>query len=524
MDLVNLAEKLSNSHSNLLEYYKEGKKHIVPFKEVYHDVIKVANFLKSKDVAPRSRVIILGKNSYDWVVIDLACIISGIITIPLEVGKTYDLEELFDYFESDLLLTNLPEIAELGHEKVLPFHEVIHLSNQQNLANDEFVPYQYQPEDVFTFIFTSGTLGKSKFIEVKKKSFDHLISESQGLFNFRNEDRFLVFLPLPIYLERVYVYSAILLDFSVIITPLELVFHSIQNDKPSIIIGVPYFFETFRNKFLEKIKSKVLYSVVFKSYLLLKSLGIGFLFGHKFAPFVKAWGGNIRYLLTGSAPITKGTLLFYEKMGITLYEGYGMSEIGGMITLNSPDIVKLGSVGKPFPGKDVIISDIGEILVKSDKMANQHYYKMPKEESDKTYIEPNCVATGDIGYFDQDGFLFINGRIKDLIVLSSGKKIHPGGLEELLIETGLVANALVYGDNKPNLVAVVVPKTPDITQEEIRVALKKINEKLSVDERILNIYFYDQPFTIQNKMLTNSLKLNRKSVVEQLQNEIEGLY
>ncbi len=524
MDLSNLAEKLRDSGDNLLEYYKEGKKHIVPFKEVYQDVIKVANFFKSKQVLAHSRVIILGKNSYDWIVIDLACIISGIITIPLEVGKTYELEELFEQFESDLLVTNIPEIIKLGHEKVMSFDDVINLSNQSDLPHVEFVPYQYQPESVFTFIFTSGTQGKSKFIEVKKKSFDHLISESQGLYNFRIDDRFLVFLPLPIYLERVYIYSAILLGFSVIVTPLELVFHSIQNDKPSIIIGVPYFFETFRNKFLEKIKSKVLYSVVFRSYLIIRSLGLGFLFGNKFGPFVKAWGGNIRYLLTGSAPITKGTLLFYEKMGITLYEGYGMSEVGGMIALNSPGKVKLGSVGKPFPGKQVMISEIGEILVKGDKMANDHYYNIPKEESDKTYIESDCVATGDIGYFDEDGFLFINGRIKDIIVLSSGKKIHPGLLEESLIETGLIANALVYGDNKPNLVAVVVPKTPDVTQEEIRAALKKINEKLSPDERILNLYFYDQPFTVQNKMLTNSLKLNRKNVIQQLQNEIEELY
>ena len=521
MDLINLAEKLRDSGDNLLEYYKEGKKEIVPFKEVYHDVIKVCNFFKSKGVLARSRVIILGKNSYDWIVIDLACILSGIITIPLEIGKTYELEELFEEFESDLLLTNLSEINELGHENVMAFDEVINLSN---LITDDFVPYQYQPDEVFTFIFTSGTQGKSKFIEVKKKSFDYLISESQGLYNFTINDRFLVFLPLSIYLERVYVYSAILLGFSVIVTPLELVFHSIQNDKPSIIIGVPYFFETFRNKFLERIKSKILYSIVLQCYLILKSMGFGLLFGHKFAPFVKAWGGNIRYLITGSAPITKATLLFYKKMGIILYEGYGMSEIGGMIALNSPGKVKLGSVGKPFPGKEVVISEIGEILVRSDKMANDHYYKIPKEESDKTYIEPNCVATGDIGYFDKDGFLFINGRIKDIIVLSSGKKIHPGGLEELLIETGLIANALVYGDNKPNLVAIIVPKTSDVTQDEIRVALKKVNETLASDERILNVFFYDQHFTIQNKMLTNSLKLNRRSIVQQLQNEIEELY
>ncbi len=526
MNLNCLETKLRGSTNNQIEYYEAGKKKIKKHCEVYEDVCRVRAFLLKHNIGKGKRVAILGKNCYEWVLIDLACVLTGVITVPLETGVTYDLKDLVNEFEFAAVFTNLDQYISLLSDGVISFNKVIEDSNKYDSSEvvDVFTMPDFELEDVFTLIFTSGTSGKPKCIEVKKKSFDHLISVTQELFEFKPNDRFLVFLPLSIYLERCYIYSSILLGFNVILTPLEYIFHSIQNDKPSIIIGVPYFFENVRAKFLEKIRSNFFYLFIYETYNFLCFIGLTFLFRKRFSPFIKAWGGNIRYLLTGSAPIAKSTLLFYKKMGLTIYEGFGMSEIGGMLTLNSPGHVKLGSVGKAFPGKEVMIDADGQILVKSDLNANNKYFKSTKLENDTTYINENTVATGDIGYIDSEGYVYINGRIKDIIITSLGKKIHPTQIEQLIMDSGLFKNCLVYGENKPFLIAILVTKNAESTNLEIKECLKKVNSELPSDERILDFIVNDEPFTVENGLLTTSLKLNRQNVVKKIRKEIDELY
>ncbi len=526
MNLNELENKLRTSAENRIEYYDNGKKWVKKFSEVYIDVLKARSFLKANGFVRGQRVAIIGKNAYEWILVDIACLLTGIVTVPMETtGKFFDPENGFEAFGIDALFTNLPQYISANHPRIFSFDQVLDPADQRTGADQSFTPAVcYAPDDIFTIIFTSGTSGRSKAIEVRKKSFDHLISGTQSLYNFGAGDRFLVFLPLSIYLERCYVYSAILLGFDVILTPFEYIFHAIQNDKPTIIIGVPFFFENFQEKFNEKINSKFIYKTVFGAYNFLVSIGLGFVFKNRFSPFLKAWGGHARYLLTGSAPIKKDTLLFYKKMGITLYEGYGMSEIGGMITLNSPGQVKLGSVGKVFPGKEVFTDDEGQIIVRCDLHANNCYFRAQAGQNEEVYIDTNSVATGDIGYIDKDGFVFINGRKKDIIVTSLGKKNHPVYIEEILSRSGLFANVIVFGNDKPFLVAMLVPKRPSITANEVKEAVNNANLLLSPDEKILRYFTADTPFSIENEMLTTSLKVNRKKIESIYYNDIEKLY
>lgn len=524
INLNDLYTRLKESKDNQVEYYLNGKKLIKKFSEVYVDVAKVAAWLASKNIGKGDRVGILGKNSYEWIIIDLACVLKGIITIPFDPNREYDVKELEADFDLVLFFTNLPAYTKTPWGGVISFEDCIREADSFGEVAEAFIPVAYTDTDIFTVVSTSGTVGRSKYIEIKKGSFDNLVTETHQLYQFTSRERFLVFLPLNIYLERCYVYSAILLEFSIILTPLEFVFHSIQHDRPSVIIGIPYFFETFHTKFLQRINEKALYKALYKGYLWLHKVGLGSLTGNRFAPFIKAWGGNIRYLLTGSAPIRKDTLEFYQKMGITIYEGYGLSEIGGMITLNSPGNMRIGSVGKPFPGKEVYIDHAGQVIVKSPYNANTRYFLSTQEENDRTYLPDGEVATGDMGYFDKEGFLYLNGRIKDLIVSSSGKKVHPTSIEERIIKTGLFANCIVYGDNKPFLVSVVVPKDRSVAYEEILQEFRKINATLSADERIVRFVVHPESFTIDNGLLTTSLKLNRKKIIEKFANQINELY
>ncbi|GAA0893811.1 AMP-dependent synthetase/ligase [Fulvivirga kasyanovii] len=521
MNLNNLLNKIKSSEENRLEYYEGGTKRIKRFKEVYVDVVKVVNLFTDFGLQRGERIGILGTNSYEWIIIDLACVIKGLVTIPFETTKKNDVAQLISEFNLSYFFTNIKEhYRKHDNGKVLTFSYIIEQANDSRPIDSE----PYDDNDVFTIVSTSGTSGKSKFVEVRKLSFDHLGTKTNELFNFEKEDRFLVFLPLSIYLERCYIYSAILLGFNVILTPFEYIFYSIQNDRPSVIIGIPYFFENFQRVFLEKVNERWLNKAVFRSYLFLKRINLGFLFKNKFAPFIKAWGGNIRFLLTGAAPIRKDTLHFFNDLGITLYEGYGLTEIGGMVALNAPGRVKVGSVGKPFPDKDVFTDEDGQIIVKSNFLANSKYLISTEEENTKTYLPDGSVATGDLGYFDDDGYLFVHGRLKDLIVTSTGKKVHPTYIEEVLINSGFFKNCLVYGEKRPYLVAILIPKDNSLEKGELKKIINEINERLSDEQKIIDFLPIDETFTIENKMLTNTLKINRPKILEKYKEEIENLY
>ncbi len=519
MDLNNLLSKLKHAHHNQIEYYERGVKKARKFTQVYTDTCKAVALLSGLGLRKGDRVGIQATNCYEWIVVDLACLVQGVVTIPLETTKRYD--GVLNGFGLQYVFTNLEKVGDTGYEgKVLSFAEITR--RMADSPEAEMAPYG--EEDVFTVISTSGTSSKSKFIEVKKRSFDHLVTRTNELFGFVPSDRFMVFLPLSIYLERCYVYAAVLTGFDILLTPLEYIFHSIQHDKPTVIIGIPYFFESFHDKFLEKVNGKAAGRVALRLYGFLRKKGLGFLFGHRFPPFVTAWGGNIRYLLTGAARIRQDTLQFYQDMGITLYEGYGLSEIGGMVALNAPGRVKLGSVGKPFPGKEIIIDPKGQILVESKYLANDRYLVATPQENEKTYLAPGLVATGDLGYLDDEGFLFINGRMKDLIITSNGKKIHPTQVEEVVINSGLFSNCAVYGDNKPHLVALVVPKNKNATREELRTKVNELNGQLAGEQKIVNFFLLKETFSVENKMLTNTLKMNRAYIYKKYEHEIENLY
>jgi long-chain acyl-CoA synthetase len=527
MDLNYLFEKLRRSESQL-EYYDSNKKSVKKFREVFADVITVAAYLSWIHVNKGKRVGIMGKNSYEWIVIDLACVISGVITIPFDISKKHDVNDTIETYNLSLLLHHLPD-EDLGYyddDRVCSFNRFVKEAFESIASHkNNILPVSYDSNDVFTVISTSGSSGNSKYIEVRKKSFDHLISGTQNLFQFKNDDRFLVFLPLNIYLERCYIYAAILLDFHVILTPLEYLFHSIQHDKPSVIIGIPYFFENFHNVFLQRISERMSYKIILRSYLGLKKIGLAFLFNNRFKPFIKAWGGNIRYLLTGAAPIQQSTLKFYQDMGITLYEGYGMSEIGGMITLNSPGNVRLGSVGKPFPGKEVVTDEEGQILVKSEFNANTSYLKSTPLENERTYLGNYTVATGDLGYLDKDGFLYINGRKKDLIILSTGKKIHPTYIEEQVMDSGFFKHCIVYGDSRPYLVALLIPKSKSASDFKwVKSEIDRVNMSLTAEERIGNFYTTHDEFTVDNSLLTSTLKINRQNVIRRYEDQFINMY
>ncbi|MFT7032448.1 MAG: long-chain acyl-CoA synthetase [Cyclobacteriaceae bacterium] len=519
MDLNNLFVNLKKSENKII-FYDKGVKKNKKFSELYFDVSHAVSYLKRLNLNQGDRVGILGRNSYSWVVVDLACICSGYVTVPLESNFTDDLTKKIEEYDLNFVFTDNKSLCD--NDKIISFTEV---SGYKAPDSKPLDPVYFNDSDVFTFNFTSGTSGLPKAIETKKNSFDHLVRESQNIFQFKYDDRFLVFLPLNVYLERCYIYSAILIGYDIILINPEHVFSALQKEAPTVIIGVPYFFENAQRLFLSKVKSHFLLNSLFKFYNFLRKAGLGILVNNKFPIFTKLWGGNIRFLLCGSAPIKRSVLDFYDEMGMKIYEGYGMNEIGGMLTLNSPGNLKYGSVGKPFPGKEISFDEQGQIYVESLYHANNKYFSTGNDDRKcSTYIGQNRIATGDIGHIDDDGFIYITGRVKDLIVLSSGLKVHPAPIEDKIQNLDGIIDCCVYGDEKPYLTAVIVSGGEHNKTEQFNIEIAKLNERVPNEQRISNFFIGKETFSAENKMLTSAFKKNRKGIFKYYKEEFEKLY
>jgi long-chain acyl-CoA synthetase len=263
-----------------------------------------------------------------------------------------------------------------------------------------------------------------------------------------------------------------------------------------------------------------------------------------FAKVRARFGGKLKYAFSGGAAISQDVAEFIDGLGITVYEGYGLTETSPITTANWPHNRKIGSVGKPIPGVKVKIADDGEILVYGANVMQGYHNR--KEENDAVFTTDGGFRTGDMGRLDDDGFLYITGRIKEQYKLENGKYVVPTPLEEQYKLSAYVANIMVYGDNKPFNVALVVANvdalkkwagengvsTGDteklLADSKVRALFKKeldhYGEKFKGFEEVKEFALIGEDFTTENGLLTPSLKVKRKKVFEKYQPVIEGLY
>lgn len=252
--------------------------------------------------------------------------------------------------------------------------------------------------------------------------------------------------------------------------------------------------------------------------------------------------------MSGSAALSKEVAEFVDALGIAVYEGYGLSEASPVVSSNYPGFQRIGSVGKPFPSVRVVIDkDVtgdpvnGELVVYGDNVM-QGYHNRP-EENAQTFTADGGLRTGDMGHFDQDGFLFITGRIKEQYKLENGKYTVPSPLEEELKLSPYIANVMLYGENKPYNVAIVVPDAQSLerwakqehhtlgdlrTDPRVRALLQAELDKHSTHfkgyERPKRLLVVLEDFTVENGVLTPSLKIKRREVVKRYGQQIEALY
>ena len=459
--------------------------------EVRHSIEGVAARLKAAGVHAGDNVGLLAANSYEWLLVDLACLLLGCVSVPFDVRREWEIERILPEYDLDLLVT---DIAGASGPKVLSISSLQSARDAGPPVPLRFLPHHFSSHDPYTVKFSSGTTAQPKALKTRALHFDHMAEHVQSQFPLGASDHYLLLMPLSIYLQRFFIHLSILVGASVTVGPMEQASRLLQSSQPTVLIGVPQ---------------------------LLKSL-LAVYHRHReknpeTASLRDLFGGRMRYLWTGTVPIDQATLLEFEREGIPVYEGYGMSETG-LIAKNYPGARRVGSVGKPFPGKSIELGPAGEVIVRSAYHTNEGYWR---GDDKGIFLGDGCIATGDVGRFDVDGFLYLVGRTKDAIVLSSGYKVFPSAVEERLLASGPIKECLVYGQGQSYLTALIVPTKEAVTDEQLTEAMARANSTAPIHEKVLA--FLRVPDG-QNALHNTVGKLDRRSAHTHYGEQLQRLY
>jgi long-chain acyl-CoA synthetase len=497
---------------------EQGARRTVTAQDILGNVARVLATLQDDfNLSPRDRVGILADNGFDWIIMDLACIAGGMIVVPFDPQGAYEVDELMSFFALALLVTDQDK-----HVGARP--DVVSIGSVcgRKSAERPFQPYRYARNDILAVKFTSGSTQQPKAMEAKAINCENSMANVQRLFRHDIADRVLIFLPLYLLQQRFWIYSAILFDYHVILTTPTLALMLLQRERPTVIMGVPEFFEVIKQQFMRETRRRRLLRYALPAYRRLNAISGLRLARIGFRPFLRHLGGSVRYLWTGSAACSLETLTFYRDMGVDLLQGYGMNETC-IVSKNTPGANRIGSAGRVLPNYEVVFDRDQQILVRAACEVNTSYYRAA-EASAETFAPDGTVRTGDLGYLDGDGYLYITGRKKEMIVLTSGKKIAPQPVEALLRQSRLIENCMLVGSDHPYCTAIIHPADPTIDRSALEHEIGHTNKKLAREERIVRFIVSSEGFTRENGMLTSQYKLRRNRIVERYADEIATLY
>jgi long-subunit acyl-CoA synthetase (AMP-forming) len=463
--------------------------------ELYETAGLLARGLHAIGIGPGTRIGIAAANSPEWVLLDLAALRLKAVTCGFEAGK-FDAEPtLLDRYRLAVLFTDR---AVTGAQRIRPMSDVGRLAELGASSGPLPVP-DYLPHDATTIKFTSGSTGEPKGLAATVGSIDSSISAVQAMFRHTHGDNLFIFLPLSLLQQRYWIYSALRFGHDATVSTYEAAFPALREAGATVVMGVPAFYEAARNH-IEAMARRATGAAA-SSAADLRGAAWEF------------FGERIRYLWTGSAAARPTTLRFFAEVGLPMYEGYGLNETC-IVAKNHPRAHREGSVGQVLPGKKVIFDADGLISVRSEHPVNWRYEYAAPGESERVFGPDGVVRTGDLGYLDEDGFLFIRGRADDVAVLGNGKNISVRPLEEFLKESPAVEECVVACPGQSRLVAVVSPASdpPDAAAIDARVAAA--NAAFGAEMRISDIVIASERFSVGNGMLTSQFKPRRRRIAE----------
>lgn len=487
---------------------------------------RLASYLLSLELAPGSCIALVSRNCAHWIIADLAIWMAGHVSVPLYPNLTADsARQIIEHSESRVVLVGkLDDWASLssGLPEDIPWVGLPLAAEDARLRPWQELMQAYEPmtdsptpdpEALATIVYTSGTTGMPKGVMLSFAGMYFSAKNCLRLFGITDQDRLLSYLPLCHVAERQFVEIASLLAGETVYfsETFETFLQDMQRARPTVFFGVPRIWVKLHLGVIAKMPARLLDAMLKVPVL-----------RHRVGRRVLARLGldQIRYAVCGAAPVPPSLLEWYKRLGLKIAEVYGMTENCGYSHLGRPRKLKPGWIGLPNPGVECRIAEQGEVLVRS-KANMLGYYKDP-ERTAETLDEQGFVHTGDVGEIDNEGFLRLTGRLKDLFKTSKGKYVAPGPIESLLAEHERVEQVCVVGDNLPQPLALIQLSELGLRQaQQQRAVLEQmlgelllaVNARLDRHEKLGCLVVIGDAWRIENGFMTPTLKIKR-SVVE----------
>jgi long-chain acyl-CoA synthetase len=494
--------------------FERGKTVRHPHASLHDDVARVRENLRGWGVKPASRVGIYAPNSYHWLIHDLALIELGAISVAFTDDFAGQINpSLLDKYNVALLLIAKRD-ARLFPQK--PAHVAFIDAENENVRALERPPSGEADEaDQHSLVFSSGSAGGLKGLVISRKGVESTLPPIFEALNVTPRDRVLLFLPMSNFQQRNMCYGALWYDFDIIITDFTQLFAAMTALHPTILLAPPVLYQMLHAEY-QKYPGwkKTLWSFLSTLLALVPAASLRQeLARFLFRDFYNQFGGNIRLLATGMAPIRGSLGKFFERLQLPLCESYGMVEAGSL-TFRPAGAKEFGSVGKPLKGVILSFTPDNEIIVSRDMPMTLRYFQCAEGENERTFIAPGRIATGDMGRLDADGNLFLLGRKKELLITPGGLKVHPETIEQELNNSPDVAHSVIYlKPHATHLTCVVdlVPPGDNGARERVTAFANRIPAAKKAAQ-FVEVIFADAPFTAENGMLRPNMKIDRKAI------------
>jgi long-chain acyl-CoA synthetase len=519
------------------------------FIETSKRIKKISFFLIKNRIKKGDRVFLLSNNRIEWVEFDLAIMMSGGVTVPSFVtNNTTDNEFIIKDCQPKFIVLEDEKVFKKNKRFLNKFkNKIVLIEPSENFIDyKEIISYKdkqikkisVKKKDISSIIYTSGTTGNPKGVILTHKSIMHNLQGAIELindFNLKNE-RFFSFLPLSHSYERMAgLYFPILIGAEIYFcSTTDKLLSEIKEVKPTILSAVPRLYENI----FKKIKFQINKTNFLVSYLLKKTFlliennpkeNINFFEKFLVTIFLKyilkkkvlqIFGKKIKVLISGGAALNPDVGIFFNKLGISLLQGYGQTEASPLISCNRKKNNDPYTVGQPVKDVKVKISNNGEILVSGDNLM-QGYWKSKKLTNET--LKCGWLHTGDLGKIDEQGRIIITGRKKELIVTSGGENISSQKIENMLLSFDEISQAIVYGDGKPFIIA-LIKLNDDYKKTDVKKLIQALNYNLNSIEKIRKFIVMDLEPTYENGLMTQTMKLKKKKIFLRYKKEIGRLY
>jgi len=554
--------------------------------EVANQVAALAHNLRKLGLKEGDRIVLVSENRPEFCIADLGIMAAGCVTVPTYTTNTErDHQHILDNSGARAVIVSTAKLARVlmpavmrSDAKLVISMEPLRVGQQGDVEICDWAPLVtdgatyveetkarglgVKRDDLACLIYTSGTGGAPRGVMQHHGAILHNAAGAAEVlvndFGIGEEEVFLSFLPL----SHAYEHSGgqflpIMVGAQIYYSEgLEKLVANIEETRPTIMVVVPRLFEVIRARMIKALEKQGKLA----NWMLAQALRVGekdyerrmgvldrpvdMLLNRLFRPKIqKRFGGRMKALVSGGAPLNPEIGVFFHSIGLTLLQGYGQTEAGPVISCNRPKTgLKMDTVGPPLMNTEVRIADDGEICVRGE-LVMKGYWR--NEAETQRVLVDGWLHTGDIGHIDEAGRIVITDRKKDLIVNDKGDNVSPQRVEGMLTLQPEILQAMVYGDKRPHLVGILVPdpewasewaeeqglpKDMKLLREHekfraaVRAAVDRVNGQLSVIEKVRKFDFADEPFTIENEQMTPSMKIRRHVLRQVYEEKIASLY